>query len=152
MKKPIFYLIFLFITIPCFAQAQKAGLNPAKATPDSFDPNCLDETDPEYPDWVEWGRPECWCYSRQCRGDADGMKTGPFWVAVPDLWALQAAFNKMDIVLATIPNGICADFDHTKTGPFRVAVPDLNIFRQYFNKLESYVPDCYPCWIYPWCD
>ena len=143
MKKTIFYLTFLFIAIPCLARAREAGINPAQADPDSFDPNCIKETDPEYPDWIEWGRPECWCYLRQCRGDADGIKTGPFWVAIPDLNALKAALNKIDTVLATIPNGICSDFDHTKTGPFRVAIPDLNIFRTYFNKPELVVPECY---------
>lgn len=95
-----------------------------------------------FQDWVYWGFPACWCYARQCRGDSDGIKTGPFWVAIPDLNAFRLAFNKTDIVLDSIPNGICSDFDKIKTGPFRVAIPDLNIFRLYFNKPELQVPEC----------
>ncbi len=106
------------------------------------EPKCLKRTAPEYNDWVSWGEPDCWCYKRQCRGDADGIKTLIFWVAVPDLNLLRSAFNKTDLQLATIPNGICADFDHIKTLIFRVAVPDLNILRAYFNQGEALVPCC----------
>ncbi len=105
-------------------------------------PNCMRYAAPEYPEWEAWGKPACWCYSRQCRGDADGIKSGPFWVAVPDLSMFRAAFNKIDTALALVPNGICSDADHIKSGPFRVAVPDLNNFRLYFNKPELAVPEC----------
>jgi hypothetical protein len=111
--------------------------------PDCISPGWIWPPRQEYVDWVEWNKPECWCYPRQCHGDADGIKSGPFWVAIPDLNILRSAINKMDTVLATIPNSICADFDHTKMGPFRVNIADLNIFRLYFNKPESQVPDCF---------
>jgi hypothetical protein len=111
-------------------------------TPPPPPPECMKTSAPEYSDWQDWGEPNCWCYARQCRGDSDGLKTGPFWVAIPDLNAFRAAFNKTDLVLQGVPNGICSDFDHIKTGPFRVAIPDLNIFRLYFNKHEISVPCC----------
>jgi hypothetical protein len=98
---------------------------------------CLKSSAPEYADWVAWGMPDCWCYPRQCRGDADGCKTGPFWVAIPDLQGFRNCFNK-DPILP--PGCICYDFDHVKTGPFRIAIPDLNIFRMYFNTIN--VPCC----------
>jgi hypothetical protein len=101
---------------------------------------CLKPWAPEYADWIAWGRPDCWCCKRQCRGDADCAITGPFWVALPDLNILKAAFNKADDPLRLIPRGICADFDHAKTGPFRVALPDLNILKAHFNK--RIVPCC----------
>ncbi len=101
---------------------------------------CLKCSAPEYADWVAWCKPKCWCYRRQCRGDADGIKTGPFWVAIPDLNLFRPCFNVIDALL--VPECICADFDHVKTGPFRVAIPDLNTFRQYFNKTETFVPEC----------
>lgn len=110
--------------------------------PDGVIPECLKTSAPEYPAWEQWGKPACWCYARQCRGDADGIKTGPFWVAIPDLNMFRAAFNKTDLVLETVENGICSDSDHAKTGPFRVAIPDLNTFRLYFNKPELSVPEC----------
>jgi hypothetical protein len=103
---------------------------------------CMKATSPDYGTWVAWDCPACWCYSRQCRGDADGTRTGPFWVAIPDLNIFRAAFNKTDIILGGLANGICSDSDHMKTGPFRVAIPDLNIFRLYFNKPELAVPEC----------
>jgi hypothetical protein len=106
------------------------------------EPECLNKNAVGYADWTAWSRPDCWCYQRQCRGDIDGIKTGPFWVAIPDLNIFRSAFNKFDTQLVTIPNGICADLDHIKTGPFRVAIPDLNIFRAYFNKTTLFVPVC----------
>ncbi|NIR62686.1 MAG: hypothetical protein GWO10_02545 [candidate division Zixibacteria bacterium] len=104
------------------------------------EPDCLNKNAVGYADWVAWGKPDCWCYQRQCRGDIDGIKTGPFWIAIPDLNTFRNCFNKFDAALP--PGCICADLDHLKTGPFRVAIPDLNIFRQYFNKMEALVPIC----------
>ncbi|HUT30560.1 MAG TPA: GEVED domain-containing protein [Sedimentisphaerales bacterium] len=100
------------------------------------DPDCLNRNAPEYADWVLLGRPKCWCFARQCRGDIDGKQTGPFWVAIPDLGLFKPCFNQ-----AVLPPGcICADLDHLKTGPFRVAIPDLAIFKTYFNQVV--VPPC----------
>jgi hypothetical protein len=111
---------------------------------------CLKDTHPDYTVWETFGRPDCWCYQRQCRGDADGIYTLPFWVAIPDLNILRAAINQMDNVLLTIQDGICADFDQTATIPFRVAIPDLNILRQYINKMEPQVPVCPDTYINFW--
>ncbi|MBW8042533.1 MAG: hypothetical protein FVQ85_21405 [Planctomycetes bacterium] len=105
-------------------------------------PECMKTSAPEYAVWEAWGKPACWCYSRQCRGDTDGIKIGPFWVAIPDLNIFRSAFNKTDIVLANVANGICADFDHTKSGPFRVAIPDLNMLRINHGKIEALIPEC----------
>jgi len=88
----------------------------------------------EKSDWVAWGKPNCWCYCRQCRGDADGKKTLANWVAVSDLNLLLSAYGKNDAALALVPNGICADFDHKKTLANRVAVSDLNILLTYYGK------------------
>jgi len=108
-------------------------------------PDCLiggNASANEKTDWVAWGKPNCWCYCRQCRGDADGKKTGPYWVTIPDLGVLSAGYNKNDTTLKTIPNGICADFDHKKTGPYRVTIPDLGILSSYYNKSAANVPNC----------
>jgi hypothetical protein len=112
---------------------------------------CMKATNPGYPAWDAWGKPDCWCYSRQCRGDADGIKSGPFWVAIPDLNLFRQSFNKVDTILATVANGICCDADHLKSGPFRVAIPDLNNFRLYFNKPELIVTICDKSEIFEWC-
>jgi len=96
----------------------------------------------EKTDWVAWGKPNCWCYCRQCRGDADGKKTGPYWVTIPDLGMLSAGYNKNDTALKLIPNGICADLDHKKTGAKRVAIPDLTIAYAYYDKAVGSIPRC----------
>jgi hypothetical protein len=112
--------------------------------------DCLKNTHPDFAAWDDFGKPNCWCYQRQCRGDADGLKTGPFWVAIPDLNMLRTAINQTDTVLKTVPNGICCDFDQAKTGPFRVAIPDLNILRAYINQPEASVPQCPMTYINFW--
>jgi hypothetical protein len=98
----------------------------------------------EYDDWVAWDKPDCWCYMYQCRGDADGLRTGPYWVAIPDLGVLIAAYGQRDPQLALVEvngvKGICADFDHKRTGPYRVAIPDLTILVTYYG--QRIVPDC----------
>ncbi len=110
----------------------------------SMPPECVAATAPFYADWVAWGKPDCWCYQKNCRGDADGINSGPFRVANPDLVIFLSAFNKMD---AAIPaGGICADFDHKKSGPFRVANPDLTTLLTYFNKMDATVPVCPMDW------
>ena len=102
---------------------------------------CLKNTlGTEYTDWVAWGRPSCWCYQRQCRGDINGLKNMQ-WVQLLDLNLLKAAFGKTDAQLATITNGICADINHTKNMQ-RVQLLDLNILKQYFGKSDSLVPVC----------
>lgn len=115
----------------------------------------------EYASWVTLGKPDCWCYCRQCRGDIDGIKSGPFYVQALDLALFRLAFNKR-----TLPaGGECSDLNHIKSGPFYVQALDLNIFRRYFNKRTG-VPDCdqadatnpvYPGVVYTgpynfWCD
>jgi hypothetical protein len=104
--------------------------------------DCLNSTAEEYPDWFFLSKPDCWCYARQCRGNINGKKTGPYWVKLLHLQALSIAFNKTDAQLAAIPNGICADVNHKKTGPYRVQLLDLQEFSKYFNKVEAQVPMC----------
>jgi len=159
-------LKFTVSTLPCnvtIAENQGRGgvvltdpnLNPNITAPgctlqaQGQDPNCLiggnaDGTTPgsEKAAWILWGKPNCWCYCRQCRGDADGKKSGTSWVAITDLNLLSQAFGKNDATLKTVTNGICADFDHKKTGATRVAIPDLNILSAYFGKPVASVPKC----------
>jgi len=109
---------------------------------------CLKSSAAEYSIWTNanWNRPSCWCYQRNCRGDADGIKTGLYWVASPDLTILKAGYGKTDTVLKTISSGgvpgICADFDRAKTGLYRVASPDLTILKTYYGKSAANVPCC----------
>lgn len=97
-------------------------------------PPCLvDEGDQEFDDWETWGKPDCWCYKYQCRGDADdGMEYGMFRVLYNDVGILAAAVAKDDSQLAQVENGICADFDHAKEyNLFRVLYNDVGILATY---------------------
>lgn len=101
---------------------------------------CLSRYDTYYDNWIYWGKPECWCYQRQCRGDSDGQKEGSYWVGDNDYDLFVACFNKTE---ENLPEGSeCANFDHLKSGPFWIAIPDLNIFNAYFEETEPNVPTC----------
>lgn len=103
---------------------------------------CVDCDREFFRDWQTWQEPVCWCYARNCRGDIDGLKNGPFWVSNYDFQIFLTAFNKTDAELAINPNGICADLNRRKEGPFRVSNIDLTEFLKYFNKTEQDVPVC----------
>jgi hypothetical protein len=96
----------------------------------------------EKTDWAAWGKPNCWCYQYQCRGDINGKKTGLYRVHLSDLQLLATAYNKTDTALAAIPNGICADINHKKTGLYRVHLTDLAELAKYYNKTDASVPSC----------
>jgi hypothetical protein len=101
---------------------------------------CVKSDAPFYQEWLDWNKPACWCYEKNCRGDVDGIVSGPFRVAIPDLQVFLSAYNKIDTMIPE--GGICADFDHVKSGPFRVAIPDLQTLLEYYNDLDATVPAC----------
>jgi hypothetical protein len=101
----------------------------------------LPASHPDYDEWVAVGKPDCWAYPRQCHGDADGLssgsaKSGIYYVGTGDLNVLIAAWQTLEPPdgpgIASIENGICADFARdqdgsAKTGIYRVGTTDLNI-------------------------
>jgi hypothetical protein len=97
-------------------------------------------------EWTKAGRPCCWCWPRQCHGDADGAPytKSNYWTSTPDLTILKAAWQ--------IPNGpvvvpgACADFDravYTKSN-YRVSTPDLTILKRYWQISNKPDPNCSP--------
>jgi hypothetical protein len=117
------------------------------ATATCAPPECYKDTSPSYAAWKDtFGMPDCWCYQRQCRGDADGLKAGLYWVYTNDLNVLKGAYQKNDTTLKNIVvngvKGICADFDHTKSGLYRVYTADLNILKTYYQKSQTIVTVC----------
>jgi hypothetical protein len=99
---------------------------------------CMRTSSSDYTNWTTLGKPSCWCFNRQCRGDINGIISGPYWVSSLDLTLFRAAFNK-----TTLPaGGECADLNHIKSGPYWVSSLDLTIFRTYFNKTAVNVPCC----------
>lgn len=124
---------------------------------------CFPSSDPKYADWVALGKPDCWCLTTQCQGDADGRKEGGvktgFWrVHFRDLNTLLAGWNTLEPATGTTPSGpgittvsftdgvgtvqgACADFAHNveggvKTGFYRVHFADLNILIANWSILE----------------
>lgn len=102
--------------------------------------SCLAGT-PDEAEHIAVGKPECWCYAKQCHGDADGQtggspKTGVYSVGTADLGILINAWLVKEPPhgpgIASVENGICADFARDqggspKTGVYRVGTSDLGI-------------------------
>jgi hypothetical protein len=101
----------------------------------------IKSTAPIYNDWAKFGKPNCWAYARNCKGDADGKSQGSaltgFWfVGTNDLNILVAAWQVKEAPkgpgVLSVANGICADFARDQqgsalTGFWRVGTNDLNI-------------------------
>lgn len=109
----------------------------------------------DYDQWEEVEKPECWCYPRQCHGDADGKKegniaTGYTYVDQGDLaimalgWKVKDSDNGgrgvLDLQIGGVPVA-CADFAHEKagniaTGYTRIDQPDLALMATYWKVKE----------------
>jgi len=118
-----------------------------------FEPLCMKLTAPEYTDWETWGKPNCWCYAKQCRGDLNGGSFIGKPVTMADLNLFKLAYNKSDVDLQGVADGICADLNHAAFIGKRVTMTDLNTFKLYYNQLEAAVPECdmtnYNFWLVP---
>jgi predicted outer membrane repeat protein len=84
---------------------------------------CFPRWHPDYANWITAGQPDCWCYSRQCHGDADGLaqgdpKTGYHYVGTIDLEILLSVWVLAEpgcwpAKYGDCPNyNPCVDFDH----------------------------------------
>ncbi len=111
-----------------------------------FCSECLNSSATEYNKWGSYNKPVCWCYRKNCRGDADGLSTLTKPVMIPDLNIFKSAYNKTATqIKGTVINGvpaICADFDRLDTLMKPVMLSDLNIFKSYVNKAVTQVPQC----------
>ena len=120
---------------------------------------CVKPTAPFYPDWVAFNKPGCWCYKKNCKGNAEGAqadKVGKWYIGTEDLnillaaWQRYEATNSIKGVTYTGLNGttelICADYDHLaqsdKVGSWRVGTQDLNILLASWQIYDPGVPDC----------
>lgn len=111
----------------------------------SVPPGCFPASHPDYDEWVDVCQPSCWCFPRQCHGDADYASSGKknWWVSTSDLTILKAAWQ--------IPNGpvtepnICADFDHKASGKknWRVSASDLTILKKNWQIDNKPDPNCF---------
>ncbi|UCC23504.1 MAG: hypothetical protein JSW23_05485, partial [Planctomycetota bacterium] len=97
---------------------------------------CYNLSAPDYAWWAANGMPACWCYRKQCHGDANGEAFLGKWVTIADNDVLKAAFG----LVVLPPNGACADFNHEGFLGKRVTVADNDILKLYFG--STAVPDC----------
>jgi len=99
----------------------------------------------DYSMWDAVGKPTCWCFPRQCRGDADGLfeGKGSFWVYGADLSVLLAGWSKTAGALAG--SEACADFDHAfeGKGSFQIYGADLTILLANWGT-NAVAGDCTP--------
>lgn len=111
-------------------------------------PDCFPINHPKYNEWVSVGKPDCWCYPRQCHGDADGcpqgISTTGYWsVGSNDLAYVVCAFTIKEPPKGPGLQGnlICADFARdrqgtTTTGYWRVGTNDLATMVAYWTVKE----------------
>lgn len=112
---------------------------------------CVSSTAPFYADWVAFGKPACWCYARNCKGDANGKAEGSAfsgysYVFNADLTVLLSAYGVKEPPkgpgIASIQNGICADFARNAEGSAfsgysRVFNSDLSVFLANYGIKEA---------------
>jgi hypothetical protein len=121
----------------------------------------------DYAQWDLVGRPTCWCYPRQCHGDADGKKkgtvaTGYTYVNSDDIdimslgWLVKDPTKGPGILGLKVNNvpTACADFSRTKkgtvaTGYTRINSDDIDLMSLYWlvkeqTKGTGTPPDCLP--------
>jgi hypothetical protein len=85
--------------------------------------------------WIQFGRPQCWCYQYNCKGDTDNIGTGfgnnKKWVVLADLQLLSDSLAKRQDDVTLPANYQCANFDRLGTGFGNgkkwVILGDLNI-------------------------
>ena len=111
---------------------------------------------PDEADWDAAGRPICWCFPRQCHGDADGIRhgfspiIGYWWVGQPDLeimvpgWLVKDPPKGPGILNQFVAGRAvaCGDFGHDLhgfspvIGYWRIGQPDLEEMVLYWLEKE----------------
>jgi hypothetical protein len=110
----------------------------------------------QYADWVEYGKPDCWCNSTaiagvptqlgdyNCYGDANGDTEGVFKFRV-GLDDLNLIIDNWKLRMGATGLNPCADVNHKSEGvfKFRVGLDDLNLIIDNWKKRDSaLVADC----------
>lgn len=113
---------------------------------------CMKPSHPDYERWVQFGKPDCWCYKYQCKGDADGKNqgnvvTGFYPVGTLDIEVLLTAYLVREANIGAIPGAICADFDRKSqgnivTGYYPVGTDDINVLLDSYLVREANMTEC----------
>jgi len=111
---------------------------------------CFNDNLGHYADWAAFGKPDCWCYERNCRGDADGKKQGSplagyAYIFTNDLTSLAMCYSIKEPPkgpgVGSIPGCICNDFARDQPGSplagyARVFTNDLAILASWYSVKE----------------
>jgi hypothetical protein len=112
---------------------------------------CMKPTHPDYATWLSVGKPDCWCYEYNCRGDADGcLQFGVLHVYTIDKDIMVTGYGQPVLP----PGAICADFARDiQFGVLRVYTNDLAVLVSWYGQ-----PVVTPCpstdmnfWLTPYC-
>jgi len=124
----------------------------------SYLETCYDNNtaDGNYAQWTNTlvGRPRCWCFPRQCHGDADGKSSGvgagKIWVTTVDLDILSIGYlvsnpavgTGVEVLWASTNNvpAACADFRRKSHGvgtTQRVGTTDLDELSYYYLQPDN---------------
>ena len=116
---------------------------------------CVKDTAPFYDAWLgsagtgihnggNWSKPDCWCYERNCRGEADGCTEffGFYWVFTEDLQIMKDGYGLTDNLLDDTL--ICGNFDHLWEffDFYAVFTLDFAELKLYYGLMEGSVPVC----------
>jgi hypothetical protein len=113
--------------------------------------DCLSNSAPYYSKWTSFGKPDCFCYRKQCAGDANGGSVAGRPVTSADLVVLQNAYNKSTAtLLSTYTAGICADFNKTDVAGRPVTSADLVVLQGNYNKAGTLIAECDGTYILQW--
>ena len=112
--------------------AKQGGGIPFKISPYVPPEECMRETHTDYSDWKNLsGMIDCWCYCKQCNGDASGQSAFGGAVAVfqDDEGALMGAYGNPAVATTPGDPGWCADFNHKAQFGGAVRVFDHDLLR-----------------------
>jgi hypothetical protein len=107
--------------------------------------DCLTPDHMDYDDWVVVGKPDSWCWQRQCHGDGDNATErygrGSVWVGFNDIYVLLDAFQ----VASPTLEQLAADFNRRDENygrcSVRVGYDDLDVLLYHFQN-PSVPNDC----------
>ena len=108
--------------------------------------DCFPSGHADYGEWVTMSKPPSWCYTRQCRADADNstelIGKSTYWVGLADLDIMVANWGDK----AGITSALQADFSHSSEligkSTYRVGLVDLDILIANWGDKLGTPPDC----------
>jgi hypothetical protein len=117
-----------------------AGLPTGLAIPAG---ECITSSHEDYSDWVSVGKPDSWCWTRQCHGDGDNAQEASgrdsVWVGYNDVTVLLSGFKELSPTAAMLAGDYNRRSETSGRDTVRVGYDDVAVLLEYFKDLT--VPD-----------